>query len=63
MSSGVELSHYVPTYIDAKSKFLMFDQDVALASFLIFILGFVFGHPFLGFFVGFAIAYYFNNRK
>ncbi|MUS76339.1 type IV conjugative transfer system protein TraL, partial [Acinetobacter baumannii] len=23
MSSGVELSHYVPTYIDAKSKFLM----------------------------------------
>ena len=63
MASGLELLHYVPSKIDAKGKFFVWDQDVAFAAFAMFLTGFYFGQAMLGGLLGLCVAYYYNKAK
>ena len=63
MSGQNDYSHYVPTEIDTKPKFLMFDQDLMVGAFLIFIAGFAFGFPIVGLICAIMLLLSFNKVK
>ncbi|UNW11130.1 type IV conjugative transfer system protein TraL (plasmid) [Acinetobacter indicus] len=61
--SAENLEHYVPTKLDDPSKFLIFDQSVAMLALMLFLVGYWVNHPLIGMLIGVLIAYWFNKIK
>jgi len=63
MSQPDDLSHYIPRSLDAASKFLFWDLDVAAVGIIGLLIGIGTDYKVCGLAVGVGLAYVYNKMK